>query len=600
MTDQDYKEMESSIPQLPGIYKFIGEEDLILYVGKAKNLKNRLSNYFGNRKDRAFRTRTMVKNSKKIEFTIVETEVDALLLENSLIKKFQPRYNVMLKDDKSYSYICIKNEPFPRVFITRKVIRDGSHYFGPYTSKARIKTLLDLIKQLFPLRTCTHYLSASNIAANKFKVCLEYHIKNCKGGCEGLESESDYLLKIDQIKNILKGNFKEVRQHFNNLMHELAGELKFEEASLIKDKLTSFEDYQYKSTVVSASIRDVDVFTIQSKEKEAFINYMRVVNGAILQAHTQEVIKNLDDEDTDILEYAIPELRERFNSIAPEIILPFKVQIPQEKIEVTVPLRGDKKSLLELSQKNLTYYILQKQRDQINGLKRITPSERILTSLKDALHMNVLPLHLECFDNSNLQGTEPVASCVVFKQAKPSKKDYRHYHIKSVEGPNDFASMEEVVYRRYKRLVEQNEDLPQLIIIDGGKGQLGAAVNALKKAEILEKVTVIGIAKRLEEIFFPGDPLPLYIDKKSESLKLIQQARNEAHRFALTFHRNLRSKSMTKTQLEEIPGIGEKTGQKLLNHFGSVKKIKEATEVELISIVGKSATSKILAYFEDK
>ncbi|MEY2904709.1 MAG: hypothetical protein RJA52_725, partial [Bacteroidota bacterium] len=349
MTTQDFKDLEPTIPQLPGIYKFIGNEEVILYVGKAKNLKNRLTSYFGNRKDRAFRTKTMVKNAKKIEFTIVETEVDALLLENSLIKKFQPRYNVMLKDDKSYSYICIKNEPFPRVFITRKIIRDGSHYFGPYTSKARIRVLLELIKQLFPLRTCSHHLTSSNIDSGKFKLCLEYHIKNCKGACEGLESEFEYLKKIDQIKNILKGNFKEVRQHFTNLMNQLAVELKFEEASLIKEKLTSFEDYQYKSTVASASIRDVDVFTIQNNEKEAFINYLRVVNGAIIQAHTQEVVKNLDEDVTDILEFAIPELREKFNSIAPEIILPFKVQLPEEKLELTIPLRGDKKSLLELS-----------------------------------------------------------------------------------------------------------------------------------------------------------------------------------------------------------------------------------------------------------
>ena len=600
MTTQDFKDLEPTIPQLPGIYKFIGNEEVILYVGKAKNLKNRLTSYFGNRKDRAFRTKTMVKNAKKIEFTIVETEVDALLLENSLIKKFQPRYNVMLKDDKSYSYICIKNEPFPRVFITRKIIRDGSHYFGPYTSKARIRVLLELIKQLFPLRTCSHHLTSSNIDSGKFKLCLEYHIKNCKGACEGLESEFEYLKKIDQIKNILKGNFKEVRQHFTNLMNQLALELKFEEASLIKEKLTSFEDYQYKSTVASASIRDVDVFTIQNNEKEAFINYLRVVNGAIIQAHTQEVVKNLDEDVTDILEFAIPELREKFNSIAPEIILPFKVQLPEEKLELTIPLRGDKKSLLELSQKNLTYYILQKQKDELNRRKKINPEERILSTLRDALQMKVLPIHLECFDNSNLQGTKPVASCVVFKHGKPSKKEYRHYHIKTVEGPNDFASMEEVVYRRYKRILDENGELPQLIVIDGGKGQLGAAVSALKKAEILEKVTVIGIAKRLEEIFFPGDPLPLYIDKKSEALKLIQQARNEAHRFAITFHRNLRSKSFTKSQLLDIPGIGEKTGQKLLNHFGSVKKIKEATEIELIPVIGKAATLKILAYFEDK
>jgi excinuclease ABC subunit C len=598
MTDSDFKILEPSIPQLPGVYQFLGDNNLILYVGKAKNLKNRLSSYFGNRKDRAFRTKTMVSNAKKIDFTIVETEVDALLLENSLIKKFQPRYNVMLKDDKSYSYICIKNEPFPRVFITRKVIRDGSHYFGPYTSKARIKILLELIKQLFPLRTCQHLLSNTNIKAGKFKVCLEYHIKNCLGGCEGHESESDYQQKIEQIKNILKGNFKEVKQHFTSLINQLAVELKFEDAAIIKSKLASFEDYQYKSTIVSTSIKDVDVFSIQSTEKEAFINYLRVVNGAIIQAHTQEIIKNLDEENRDILEFVVPELRERFNSIAPEILLPFKIDLPLESAQITVPNRGDKKSLLELSQKNVSYYIMQKKRDIINAEKKPAPSERILNTVKEALQMNMLPIHIECFDNSNLQGSKPVASCVVFKQAKPSKKDYRHYHIKTVEGPNDFASMEEVVFRRYKRLLEENGDLPQLIIIDGGKGQLNAAIEALKKLELDKKITIIGIAKRLEEIFFPYDPIPLYIDKKSEALKLIQQARNEAHRFAIGFHRDLRSKSFTKTQLSEIPGIGEKTTQKLLSHFGSVKKMKDATELELISVAGKANSAKILSYFQ--
>ncbi|MEY2949416.1 MAG: excinuclease ABC subunit UvrC [Saprospiraceae bacterium] len=597
MNDQDYKNIEPQIPQLPGVYKFLNKEGTIIYVGKAKNLKNRLNSYFGNRKDRAGKTRAMVYNADMLEFTIVETETDALLLENSLIKKFQPKYNVMLKDDKSYSYICIKNEPFPRVFITRRVIRDGSSYFGPYTSKGRIKNVLELVKQLFPLRTCAHSLTPENIQSGKFKVCLEYHIKNCKGGCEGFESAEDYHEKINQIKNILRGNFKEVRQHFELIMENLAANLRFEEAQIIKDKLVSFENYQHKSTVVSTSITDVDVFSIQSNDKEAYVNYLKIVNGAIIQSHTQELIKNLDRENEDILEFAIPQLRDRFNSIATEIILPFKVQLEDTSLTQTIPLKGDKRKLLDLSEKNVKYYFMLKEKQALLAKNKVYPAERILTTLKEALQMDRLPLHLECFDNSNLQGNQPVASCVVFKNAKPSKKDYRHFHIKTVIGPDDFASMEEVVGRRYSRLLKEKKTLPQLIVIDGGKGQLSAAVKALEKLNILDQVTVIGIAKKLEEIFFPGDPIPLYIDKKSEALKIIQQARNEAHRFAITFHRNLRSKSLTGSQLTEIDGIGKKTAEKLLNHFGSVKKIKEATEMELLEIAGKSNSQKIIEYF---
>lgn len=600
MNDKDFKNIEPQIPQLPGVYKFLDKEGTIIYVGKAKNLKNRLTSYFGNRKDRAGKTRAMVYNAGNLEFTIVETETDALLLENSLIKKFQPKYNVMLKDDKSYSYICIKNEPFPRVFITRRVIRDGSSYFGPYTSKGRIKNVLELVKQLFPLRTCSHALTEENIQSGKFKVCLEYHIKNCKGGCEGFESSEEYTEKINQIKNILRGNFKEVRQHFEMIMEQLAGDLKFEEAQIIKDKLISFENYQHKSTVVSTTIKDVDVFSIQSNEKEAYVNYLKVVNGAIIQSHTQELIKNLDRENEDILEFAIPQLRDRFNSIATEIILPFEVQLEDSSLLQTIPLKGDKRKLLELSEKNVKYYFLQKEKQAMLAKTKVYPAERILTTLKEALQMDRLPLHLECFDNSNLQGNQPVASCVVFKNAKPSKKDYRHFHIKTVIGPDDFASMEEVVGRRYSRLLKEKKPLPQLIVIDGGKGQLSAAVRALENLNILDQVTVIGIAKKLEEIFFPGDPVPLYIDKKSEALKIIQQARNEAHRFAITFHRNLRSKSFTGSQLTEIEGIGKKTAEKLLNHFGSVKKIKEATEMELLEVAGKSNAQKLMDYFNQQ
>lgn len=597
MTTEDYKKIADTLPKQPGVYRFLDETGTILYVGKAKNLKNRVASYFGQRRDRAHKTRVMVKNAERLNFTIVETEADALLLENTLIKKHQPRYNVMLKDGKSYSYICIKNERFPRVFITRYVVRDGSTYFGPYTSKSRIKIILDLIKQLFPLRTCSYNLSEANIEAGKFKVCLEYHIKNCLGPCEGLEEESEYNEKIEQVKNILRGNFGAVVGHFKSVMQRHAENLDFEKAQQIKEKLTAFEDYQAKSTVVSTTIRDVDVFSIASDEKEAYINYIKVVHGAIIHTHTQELVKNLDDEEEDLLAYAIPILRERFNSIATEVILPYELEIGEENVNITVPKIGDKKKLLELSEKNVKYYLLQKKKQEANQTRRQTSAERILRTLQKDLQMDVLPMHLECFDNSNMQGSNPVASCVVFKNAKPSKKDYRHFNIKTVEGPNDFASMTEVVYRRYKRLLAEKEPLPQLVIIDGGKGQLSASMESIRKLGLEDKITVIGIAKRLEEIFFPEDPLPLYIDKKSESLKLIQQARNEAHRFAITFHRNQRSRSFLGTELTGIPGIGDKTAEKLLGHFGSVKKLKQATAAEIAEVTNLNIAQKLRAHF---
>lgn len=598
MTNEDFKKIMDTLPKQPGIYKFMDEENKILYIGKAKDLKKRVTSYFGNRKDRAHRTRTMVKNAHHIDFTIVETEADALLLENTLIKKFQPRYNVMLKDGKSYSYICIKKERFPRVFITRRVIKDGSTYFGPYTSKARLKIILELIKTLFPLRTCNYHLSKDNIEKGKFKVCLEYHIKNCLGPCEGLEAEDTYNEKIEQVKNILKGHFSSVVNHFKKEMQHYAENLEFEKAQNLKDKLLAFEDYQSKSTVVSITIKDIDIFSISSDEKEAYVNYLKVVNGAIIHTHTQEMVKNLDDDEPDLLAYAINHLREKFNSISKEVIVPFEIPVPENSYQITIPKIGDKRKLLDLSEKNVKYYLLQKRKQEVSKTNRQTPAERILRTVQKDLQMEALPLHIECFDNSNIQGSNPVASCVVFKNAKPSKKDYRHFKIKTVEGPNDFASMEEVVHRRYRRMLEEDQTLPQLIIIDGGKGQLSSAVKSLEVLGIKDKVTIIGIAKKLEEIFFPDDPLPLYIDKKSESLKLIQQARNEAHRFAINFHRDLRSKNFLGTELTQIPGVGEKTAQKLLTHFGSVKKIKGATVAELSEAVSLSAAKKVKAFFE--
>lgn len=598
MTTEDYKKLSDSIPKDPGVYRFYDKEETILYVGKAKNLKNRLSSYFGNKKHQAHKTRTMVKNADHIDYTIVQTETDALLLEATMIKKYQPRYNVMLKDGKTYSYICIKKERFPRVSATRQVIKDGSTYFGPYTSKYNTNIILDLIKKLFQLRTCTLNLNENAIDAGKYKVCLEYHIKNCKGPCENLESEKEYNQKIEQVKNILRGNFKPVKDYLQSEMEHYAELMKFEEAQLLKDKFQVFVNYQSKSTVVHTSITDLDAFSIASDEKHAYINYLKIINGAIINSDTVEIEKKLDEEDREILEFAIPAIREKFNSIAPEIAVPIEIDFVDPEVLITIPKRGDKRHVIELSEKNVKYFLFQKKREALNKIKRQTPAERILKTLQSDLQMDKIPFHIECFDNSNIQGTNPVASCVVFKNAKPSKRDYRKFNIKTVIGPDDFASMEEVVGRRYRRLVSEGESLPDLIIIDGGKGQLSSTVKILKELKILDKVTVIGIAKKLEEIFFPDDPIPLYINKKSESLVLIQQARNEAHRFAITFHRNQRSKNALGTELTNIEGIGIKTSEKLLKKYKSVSRIKELAETEIADIVGNSAAKKIVTYFE--
>lgn len=586
MTTADYKTISDTIPKDPGVYRFIDANDTIIYVGKAKRLRNRVASYFGDKKNQAYKTRTMVKNAQRLEFTVVETEADALLLENTLIKKFQPRYNVMLKDAKSYTYLCIKNERFPRVFFTRKVIKDGSKYFGPYTSKWKTNQIFELIKNLFPLRTCNFKLSESNIKAEKFKVCLEYHLKNCKGPCAGHEDEISYNDKIDQIKNILNGNFKPVKDFIKSEMSRYAEELQFEQAEMMKEKLNLFVEYQAKSTVVSQTISDVDVFSIETDDEWAYVNYLKVVNGALINTDTIELKMNLDSDPEELLEYTIPQVREKYNSIAPEVVVPMKVDLPDPLIDITIPQRGDKKKLLDLSMKNVRYFLLQKRKLEISHVKRQTPAERILKTLQSDLNMDALPIHIECFDNSNMQGSFPVASCVVFKNARPSKKDYRKFNIKTVVGPDDFASMEEVVYRRYKRLSEEGKSLPQLVIIDGGKGQLHSAMNSIQKLGLEKKIIVIGIAKRLEEIFFAGDPIPLYINKKSESLKLIQQARNEAHRFAISFHRDKRSKNFLTSELEQIEGIGPKTTRVLLSEFGSVSRIKEASIEDIAALIG--------------
>ncbi|MEP7195950.1 MAG: excinuclease ABC subunit UvrC [Saprospiraceae bacterium] len=598
MTNEEFKLLSPTLPTDPGVYRFINSRNIILYVGKAKNLRNRLNSYFGEKSYVTGKTKTLTKLATRIEYTVVETEHDALLLEANLIKANQPRYNVMLKDGKTYTYIIIRNEDFPRVYFTRKVIKDGSTYFGPYTSKFRVETILDLIRLLFPIRSCTLNLDPAHIAKSNYKVCLEYHIKKCNGPCEKLESVQEYKERIDQIKNILRGHFKPVKDFIQFQMKRFSEDLNFERAQEWKIKLSAFEDYQSKSTIVSTTIKDVDVFSLVSDEEICYINYLKVIHGAIHQTITIEAEKNLDEEPEVILSLAIEKIRKQFKSVANEVIVQFPNLLVEPGIEITVPRIGDKKKLLELSEKNAQYFKLQRQREIMNRTKRITPAERILTKLKEDLQMNDIPLHIECFDNSNIQGTHPVAACVVFRNAKPFKKDYRHFNIKSVEGPNDFASMEEVVYRRYKRMQEEEQSLPQLIIIDGGKGQLSSAMKSIDLLNLRDKISVIGIAKKLEEIYFPEDPIPLHINKKSESLKLIQQLRNEAHRFGIGFHRDKRSKSMLKSELDGIKGIGDKTKTKLLMQLGSFQRIKNSTELELQAIIGNHLTRKLIDYFK--
>lgn len=598
VNSDDYKLIVDGIPKDPGVYRFIGVREEILYVGKAKNLKNRLNSYFGDKKYTLAKTKALVRNAKHIEFTITENEQDALLLENSLIKTHQPRYNVMLKDGKTYTYICIKKEDFPRVFFTRKLIKDGSVYFGPYTSKYKADIILQLIKTLFPLRTCNLNLSPAALQKNKYKVCLEYHIKNCNGPCQHYETAEEYKNKIEQIKNMLKGHLRKVREYLVEQMNYHAEHMEFEKAQQCKMNLSAFEDYQGKSTVVSTSIKDVDVFSIAIDEEDAYIHFLKVIDGAVIHTYTMEASKNCDEDPSQILSLAIPILRDKFDSIANEIIVPFEISIPEKETIITIPKAGDKKKLLDLSISNIQYYLLQKKRERMNKGGKLSPAERILKTLQNDLHLKDVPLHIECFDNSNIQGTNPVAACVVFKNAKPSKKDYRHFNIKSVEGPNDFASMEEVVYRRYSRLLEEGQELPQLVIIDGGKGQLSAALKSIEKLKLQDRFSIIGIAKKLEEIYFPNDSIPLHINKKSESLKLIQQLRNEAHRFGISFHRNQRSKNFIKTELMHIKGVGEKTAQKLLKKFGSVAGIRNANREDLKQEVGEEITKKIFSYFD--
>jgi len=596
------QEILSALPDNPGVYQFYDKDAKLIYIGKAKSLRKRVNSYFQKEFDSG-KTAVMVRNIVDIKTIKVETEMDALLLENNLIKKHQPKYNVNLRDDKTYPWICIKNERFPRIFYTRKVIQDGSEYYGPYTSVKMIETLIELFSQLYKLRTCSLNLSAENIEKKKFKVCLEYHIGNCKGPCEALQTEEEYNQSIQQIRLILKGNIQSVISHLKQQMQEHSISMEFEAAQQVKEKLDRLDKFHKRSVVVNPAVHNVDVFSIKIdpdvSEDLAVVNFLKVMNGSIVQAHTVEIKRKLDEPQEELLELAIADLRERFHSDSKEIIVPFKLNVELQGMEATVPVRGDKKHLLLLSEKNVMYYLQEKklQQDKINPENRTL---RVLEQMKKDLRLTELPRHIECFDNSNFQGDYPVAALTVFKNTMPSKKDYRHFNIKTVEGPDDFASMEEIVYRRYKRMIDEEQHLPQLIVIDGGKGQVSAAMTSIEKLGLRGKVAVIGIAKKLEEIYYPDDSVPLYLDKKSETLRIIQRIRDEAHRFGITHHRKRRSKGVVKTELSQIKGIGEKIADKLLRAFKSVKRIKEATSEEMEEVIGKSKAALVTEHFKTK
>ncbi|MGI4727259.1 MAG: excinuclease ABC subunit UvrC [Janthinobacterium lividum] len=598
MSNFDYKEALKDVPHKPGVYQYWNDENVIIYIGKAKDLKNRVGSYFN--KDVLStngKTKVLVSKIRKITFTIVDTEIDAWLLENSLIKKHQPRYNVLLKDDKTYPWLVVKNEHFPRIFWTRRIIRDGSKYLGPYASISMMHTILDLIRETYPLRTCNLALTPQNIDAGKFKVCLEYQLGNCKGPCQKFQSEPDYQQNIEEIKDILNGKTGAVVRQLKDQMEQAAMNLDFEAAHKLKRKFDLLDNYQSKSTIVNSSITDVDVFSIASEEKYAFVNFLKVMNGVITQTQTIELKKQLEETDEELLSIAISEFRTRYNSQSKEVIVPFEMSVDESSsIKFTVPKLGEKKKLLDLSQKNVLFF----KHGKIDQYEKLNPevrTDRLLTQMMKDLRLNQLPRHIECFDNSNFQGSFPVSAIVVFRDAKPSKKDYRWFNVKTVEGPNDFATMEEAVFRRYRRMLDEQQELPQLIIIDGGKGQLSSAMKSLKLLDIDKKVTVIGIAKRLEELYYPGDQYPMYLDKKSETLKIIQQLRDEAHRFGITAHRAKRNKNTLVTELDNIPGIGSTTSGKLLTYFKSVKKVREATEDMLMEVVNTKQAKAILEYF---
>jgi excinuclease ABC subunit C len=585
----------SALPQKPGVYQYFDVDGNIIYIGKAKILKNRVSSYFTGQ-HQGTKTAVLVRKIVDIKYIVVESEMDALLLENSLIKKHKPRYNILLKDDKTYPSIVIKKEPFPRIFATRQVIKDGSEYHGPYASVKVMHAVLDLVRRLYPIRSCSLSLTKENIEAGKFKVCLEYHLGNCMGPCEGKQSLANYEESVENIRKIIKGNYGEAIRELRTLMSQSAADYRFEEAQLLKEKIETLESFQARSTIVNPSIHNVDVFTIASDANSGFVNFIKIMNGVIVQGYTAEIKKKMDESDRELLEFAIIDIRERLQSNAKEICVQIPLELEIPGVEISLPIRGDKKKLVELSQRNSNGYMLDvhKQQEIVDPERHVN---RIMETLKADLHLKELPVHIECFDNSNIQGTNPVSACVVFKNAKPSKGDYRKFNVKTVEGPNDFDTMKEAVYRRYHRLVTEGESLPQLIIIDGGKGQLGAALESLEKVGLRGKIAIIGIAKRLEEIYFPGDSLPIYLDKRSESLKLIQQLRDEAHRFGLSHHRDRRSKDALRSEITEIPGVGFRTTQQLIFHFKTVKKVKEASLEQLGEVVNKKMAKLVFDYF---
>jgi len=599
MLAESISKILKTLPSNPGVYQYFDKEGRIIYIGKAKNLKKRVMSYFNKDASLTGKVRVLVSKIADIRWIVVDSEYDALLLENNLIKEYQPRYNIMLKDDKTYPWICIKKEPFPRVFPTRNLVKDGSEYFGPYASVKMMNTLLDLVRQLYPLRNCSLNLGKKQIEAGKYKVCLEYHIGNCLGPCEGLQSEEDYMETIRGIRSIIRGNIGMVRNQLHELMKQHADAFAFEKAQIIKEKIELLDRFQSKSLVVNPSINNVDVFSIIEDAQAAYVNFVKVASGAIIQSHTVELKKKLDETTEELLSLAIADLHPRFTSGATEIIVPLMPEFQLPGITYTVPQRGDKKQLLELSERNAKYYQLDKQRQKelVDPERRVN---RILDTIKKDLGLKEQPLHMECFDNSNIQGSFPVAALVVFRHAKPEKKDYRHFNIKTVEGPNDFASMEEVVYRRYSRLLEEGSSLPQVVIIDGGKGQLSSAMTSIQKLGLQDKIQLIGIAKKLEELYFPGDPLPLHLDKKSETLKVIQQMRDEAHRFGITHHRKRREKGTIKTSLSDIGGIGSATAQTLLRKFKSVKNIRSATLDELKAAIGNNRAEIVYAHFAEE
>ncbi|MFB6306104.1 MAG: excinuclease ABC subunit UvrC [Flavobacteriales bacterium] len=582
-----------SLPSKPGIYQFYNNEGNVIYVWKAKNLKKRVSSYFNNKgKQESGKTQLLIKRITDVEYMIVDSELDALLLENNLIKKYQPKYNVQLKDDKTYPWICIKNERFPRVFSTRNPRKDGSEYYGPYASVKMMNTILDLVKNLYTLRTCNYDLTEENIENKKYRVCLEYHIGNCKGPCEGLQSEKDYEEDMNEIRQIIKGNIYFVTKKLKGKMKAHADAYEFEKADLIRNKLELLEKYKSRSTVVSPNIHNLEVFSFVDDEKRAFVNYMKVIKGAIVQGHTIEMKRKLEESAEEMLRLAIMELRQRYESNANIVLVPFEPQLQINKVKFKVPQRGEKKKLLDLSERNAVYYMKEKKKNE--ALRSPAHKKtKLLEKVQKDLRLKELPVHIECFDNSNIQGTSPASACVVFKKGQASKKDYRSFNIKSVDKPDDFASMKEVVNRRYTRLLKEDKSLPQLIVIDGGKGQLNAAVEALKELEIYGKTAIIGIAKRLEEIYYPEDSTPIYLDKRSQTLKLIQRLRNEAHRFSINHHRKRRRKKVTHTELEEVKGVGKKTIDKLLRHFKSLKRVKEAGKKETEKVIGKDKADKL-------